>query len=101
MDKANPNYLLKAHPTYQNTGWPLIAYDGIRHVYKDDLEKIIFPTHNRKLTYYCSVHFEWEDITARWGPDKLSEPGNYVFGLAKPGNYRWNYHVSTNKKSWK
>jgi hypothetical protein len=71
--------------------YPLLDYNGIEHQYKGDVTNFTFPKHNRKLTQYCSIHFEWEDIQARWSQDKLAEPGNH----------RWNYHVSTNKKSWK
>jgi hypothetical protein len=71
--------------------YPLIDYNGIEHQYKGDVSNFTFPKHNRKLTHYCSIHFEWEDIQARWSQDKLAEPDNY----------RWNYLVTKNKKSWK
>ena len=71
--------------------YPLIDYNGIEHQYKGDVTNFTFPKHNRKLTQYCSIHFEWEDIQARWSQDKLAEPGNH----------RWNYLVTKNKKSWK
>ena len=71
--------------------YPLIDYNGIEHQYKGDVTNFTFPKHNRKLTQYCSIHFDWEDIQARWSQDKLAEPGNH----------RWNYLVTKNKKSWK
>jgi hypothetical protein len=71
--------------------YPLLDYNGIEHQYKGDVTNFTFPKHNRKLTQYCSIHFDWEDIQARWSQDKLAEPGNH----------RWNYLVTKNKKSWK
>ena len=78
-------------PIVVNKTYPLIDYNGIGHQYKGDVTNFTFPKHNRKLTQYCSIHFEWEDIQARWSQDKLAEPGNH----------RWNYLVTKNKKSWK
>jgi hypothetical protein len=69
--------------------YPLLDYNGIEHQYKGDVSNFTFPKHNRKLIQYCSIHFCWEDIQARWSQDKLAEPGNY----------RWNYLVTKNKKS--
>ena len=76
-------------PIVVNKTYPLIDYNGIEHQYKGDVTNFTFPKHNRKLTQYCSIHFEWEDIQARWSQDKLAEPGNH----------RWNYLVTKNKKS--
>ena len=78
-------------PVVDGRTYPLLDYNGIKHQYKGDVSNFTSPKHNRKLTQYCSVHFEWEDIQARWSQDKLAEPGNH----------RWNYYVSKNKKSWK
>jgi len=78
-------------PIVDGRTYSLLDYNGIEHQYKGDVTNFTFPKHNRKLTQYCSIHFEWEDIQARWSQDKLSEPGNH----------RWNYFVTKNKKSWK
>ena len=67
--------------------YKLIDFNGILHMYKDDLNNVVFPRHNRLLTQYCREHKCWEDIQARWSQDKLAEPGNY----------RYNYFVMENK----
>ena len=67
--------------------YELIDFNGIEHLYKDDLNNVVFPRHNRLLTQYCRLHKDWEDIQARWSQDKLAEPGNY----------RYNYYVRENK----
>ena len=68
--------------------YPLMDNHMIMHKYRDNFDKLIFPRHNRKLTQYCSVHRNWEDIKAIW---------------AKNGgdNFRWQYHVIKNNKSFK
>ena len=76
-------------PIVDKRMYPLLDYNGIEHQYKGDVSNFIFPKHNKKLTEYCSIHFHWEDIQARWSQDKLAEPGNH----------RWNYLVTKNKKS--
>jgi len=76
-------------PIVDKRMYPLLDYNGIEHQYKGDVSNFIFPKHNKKLTQYCSIHFHWEDIQARWSQDKLAEPGNH----------RWNYLVTKNKKS--
>ena len=68
--------------------YPLIDNKAIMHKYRDNFDKLIFPRHNRKLTQYCSVHRNWEDIKAIW-----SKNGGE--------NFRWQYHVMKNKKSFK
>ena len=69
--------------------FPLVDYKGVTHKYKDNFSKLIFPTHNEKLTQYCKVHREWENIKAVWSRDKVQ------------GHYRWNYYVSKHKMSHK
>ena len=66
--------------------YELIDYNGILHSYKDDINKMVFPIHNKLLTQYCREHKSWEDIRAKWSQDKLAEPGNY----------RYNYYVKEN-----
>ena len=68
--------------------YPLIDNKAIIHKYRDNFDKLIFPRHNRKLTQYCSVHRNWEDIKAIW-----SKNGG--------DNFRWQYHVMKNNKSFK
>ena len=67
--------------------YELIDFNNILHIYKDDLNNIVFPLHNKLLTQYCREHKCWEDIVAQWTRDKLAEPGNY----------RYNYRVKENK----
>jgi hypothetical protein len=76
-------------PIVDNRMYSLIDYNGVEHQYKGDVSNFTFPRHNKKLTQYCRVHFHWEDIQARWSQDKHAEPGNH----------RWNYLVTKNKKS--
>jgi len=76
-------------PIVVKRSYPLLDYNGIEHQYKGDVSNFIFPKHNRELTQYCSIHFCWEDIQARWTQDKQAESGNH----------RWNYFVTKNKKS--
>ena len=68
--------------------YPLLDNHKVMHKYRDNFDKLIFPRHNRKLTQYCSVHRNWEDIKAVW-----SKNGG--------DNFRWQYHVMKNKKSFK
>ena len=77
------------NPTYQNEQFPLIDYKGVVHRYRDNFDKLVFPRHNRKLTQYCAVHFDWENIKAVWSRDKRN------------GEFRWNYYVSKHKMSHK
>ena len=76
-------------PIVDKRMYSLIDYNGIEHQYKGDVSNFTLPKHNKKLTQYCRVHFHWEDIQARWSQDKHAEPGNH----------RWNYFVTKNKKS--
>ena len=68
--------------------YELIDFNGINHLYKDDMNKMVFPRHNKLLTQYCREHKVWEDIIARWSQDRLSNSGNY----------RYNYFVKANTK---
>ena len=68
--------------------YELIDFNGINHLYKDDMNKMVFPRHNKLLTQYCIEHKVWEDIQARWSQDRLSNSGNY----------RYNYFVKANTK---
>jgi hypothetical protein len=69
--------------------YPLLDYNKIEHQYKDDVLTMLYLSNDKKLTQYCSIHFYWEDIQARWSEDKQAEPGNY----------RWNYLVTKNNRS--
>ena len=68
--------------------YPLLDNHMVKHTYRDNFDKLIFPRHNRKLTQYCSVHRNWEDIKAIW-----SKNGS--------NHYRWQYQVMKNNKSFK
>ena len=68
--------------------YPMIDDKTIMHKYRDNFDKLIFPRHNRKLTQYCSLHRDWEDIRAVW-----SKNGG--------DDFRWQYYVMKNKKSFK
>ena len=67
--------------------YPLIDTRLKIHHYKENIQWMIFPKHNTKLTQYCSVHFEWEDITPIYR--KINE------------EMKWVYRVNKNKKSFK
>jgi len=69
------------------THYPLIDTRLRIHKYKENIQWMIFPKHNTKLTQYCSVHFEWEDIQPLYR--KVNE------------EMKWVYRVNKNKKSWK
>ena len=68
--------------------YPLIDNKVIMHKYRDNFDKMIFPKHNAKLTQYCSEHRHWEDIRAVWSKNGGNE-------------FRWQYYVVKNKKSFK
>ena len=68
--------------------YPLLDNHMVKHTYRDNFDKLIFPKHNKKLTQYCSVHRDWEDIKAVW-----SKNGG--------DDFRWQYYVMKNKKSFK
>ena len=68
--------------------YPLIDNKVIMHKYRDNFDKLIFPRHNEKLTQYCSEHRHWEDIRAVW-----SKNGG--------DDFRWQYYVMKNKKSFR
>ena len=89
QERVQPEYILKTHPTYQNEQFPLVDYKGVVHRYRDNFDKLIFPRHNEKLTQYCAVHYDWENIKAVWSRDKVQ------------GHYRWNYYVTKHKMSHK
>ena len=69
------------------THYPLLDTSFKVHKYKENIQWMMFPKSNTKLTQYCSVHFEWEDIT----PIYKKTNGEYI----------WHYRVRTNKKSFK
>ena len=76
-------------PNHKVEEYPLIDYNGNVHFYKHDLEKIIFATHNRKITKFCRTHRDWEHIQAVWSRDKVNK------------SFRWNYFVTKDRKSFK
>jgi len=66
------------------TSYPLVDYKGIEHKYTDNFDSFVFPQDNRKLTQYCSFHFDWEDIKAVYRKDE---------------NGKWSYTYIVNKHS--
>ena len=70
------------------TSYPLIDWKGIEHKYTDNFDSFIFPQDNKKLTQYCSFHYDWENIKAIWSKDKN-------------GKYRYTYIVVKDKMSHK
>ena len=57
------------------TSYPLHDVKGDIHKYRDNFDSFIFPQDNKKLTQYCSFHFEWENIKAVWSKDKKGKWG--------------------------
>ena len=68
--------------------FPLMDDKAVIHQYKDNFDKLIFPRHNEKLTQYCSVHLDWEDIKAKWSKNNQHE-------------FKWQYYVSKHTKRHK
>ena len=66
-------------------GYPLLDTRGVLHKYRDNFKSIVFPTHNKKLTQYCGIHFQWEVIKEVW-----KQEGDEDF--------RWHYIVIRDKK---
>jgi hypothetical protein len=66
----------------EETHYPLIDTRLKMHRYKD-----IIQWRHSKITVYCSVHFEWEDITPVYR--NINE------------EYKWVYQVKKNKKGFK
>ena len=77
----------KSQASEADRHYPLIDTRLIVHKYKDNIQLMLFPKDNTKLTQYCSVHFEWEDIKPMYR--KVNE------------EWQWTYQVKKNKKSWK
>ena len=69
------------------THYPLLDTRLKLHKYKDNIQWVLFVKNNPR-TEYCSVHFVWEDIQPLYRPT-----GN--------GEYKWQYRVNKNKRSWK
>ena len=68
------------------THYPLLDTSFKLHKYKDNIQWVLF-VKNKKRTEYCSVHFVWEDI----------QPIYRQIG----DDYKWQYRVIKNKRSWK
>ena len=68
------------------THYPLLDTSFKLHKYRENIQWVLFPK-NKKRTEYCSVHFGWEDI----------QPIYRQIG----DDYKWQYKVTKNKKSWK
>ena len=70
----------------EETHYPLLDTSFELHTYEDNVQWVLF-VKNKKRTEYCSVHFGWEDI----------QPIYRQIG----DDYKWQYKVIKNKKSWK
>ena len=70
------------------TSYPLVDYKGVEHKYTDNFDSFIFPNDNKKLTQYCSFHFDWENIQA-------------VYRKDEDGKWNYTYIVNKDKKSFK
>jgi len=73
-------------PTLKDiTLYPIEDLNRIQHQYRDDIKSFMYPLDNAKLTQYCAIHFEWEDIHTKWGIE------NNEFG--------WSYRVIKHRKA--
>ena len=54
-----PAYIAK-----DEIGYELESFDKNIHRYKDDVTKFNLPFDNPKLTQYCLLHYQWENIIA-------------------------------------
>ena len=67
-------FLQSCNPTVRNvdnkiipiakgkTGYELESFDKEIHQYRDDVTTLDLPIDNSKLTQYCMIHYEWENI---------------------------------------
>ena len=81
-------------PKGSTQAYPLLDNRGILHTYRDNFDKIVFPTHNKKLTLYCGSHFQWENVTAMW-----KSSGGNIGHREEADYYRWMYIVSKHPKN--
>ena len=72
-----------------NLHFPLTDSNDKLHRYKDNFDKLIFPQHNKKLTQYCSLHFQWENITAIYKK------------VDNKDGFEWKYVVRKHPKNFK
>ena len=84
----------KEEPHNTPISFPLLDHRGILHTYRDNFDKIVFPTHNKKLTLYCGSHFQWENVTAMW-----KSSGGNIGHREEADYYRWMYIVSKHPKN--
>ena len=73
------------HDNNRIEGYPLLDNRGILHKYRGNFKSIVFPTHNKKLTQFCGIHFQWEVIKAVWNQEGDDD-------------FRWHYIVIRDKK---
>ena len=63
---TSPNGAINVHrPLVHDidpTDYPLRGHDDILHSYGKNLHNMIFPRHNQRLTLYCAIHRQWENV---------------------------------------
>ena len=67
------------------TDYPLRGHDDILHNYGKSLGNIIFPRHNQRLTLYCAIHREWENVKS-------------VYGKKEDGEYGYKHFITRNRR---
>ena len=67
------------------TDYPLLGHDGELHKFGENLHKMIFPKHNQRLTQYCAIHFQWENV-------------NVVYSRMEDNQWGYKYIITKNKK---
>ena len=59
--------------------YPLRGHDGELHKFGENLHKMIFPRHNQRLTQYCAIHRQWENIKVVYSRDETNQWGYKYF----------------------
>jgi len=85
-----PNGAINVHkPLVHNidpTDYPLHGHDGELHKFGKNLHNIIFPKHNQRLTLYCAIHRQWENVKS-------------VYGKKEDGDYGYKHFVTKNRRN--
>ena len=61
------------------TDYPLRGHNGELHKFGENLHKMIFPRHNQRLTQYCAIHRQWENIKVVYSRDETNQYGYKYF----------------------
>ena len=67
------------------TDYPLRGHDGELHKFGENLHKMIFPRHNQRLTQYCAIHRQWENVKV-------------VYSRMEDNEYGYKYFVTKNRR---